>query len=346
MLNSSVGGSFKASLRSPKWVRMVTTVHLSCMLCVIARKKAYLCWRRPRRSASVRSARSLSGSASTQHEAQQDCTSVSREAVHRRPWDVPRRKSRRRSLRSSKKSEALGRGTHRTRKREAAEAIQALSAEHSLNDLLRISGLRRSSYYYHRHRFREDKYSELAQAIRTLFAQHKGRYGYRRITCALRQSGYAVNHKTVLKLMRREGLKCQVRRVRYRPYKGQVGRIAPNLLQRKFAATAPNQKWATDVTEFAVGGQKLYLSSIIDLYGEVVSYALARHPRFEMIIRMLEKAFPRLEDNTALLLHSDQGWPYQMGHYQNCWKRKESDKACHERETVWTMQWPKTSFQY
>lgn len=303
---------------------------LSCAFCVIAQKKVYLCWRRPRRSASVRSARSLSGSASTQHEAQRDCTSVSREAVHRRPWDEPRRKSRRRSLRSSrqrmlilkrrmhaKKSEGLGRGTHRTRKRETAEAIQALSAEHSLNDLLRISGLPRSSYYYHRHRLREDKYSELAQVIRTLFAQHKGRYGYRRITCVLHQSGYAVNHKTVLKLMRREGLKCQVRRVRYRSYKGQVGRIAPNLLQRKFAATAPNRKWATDVTEFAVGGQKLYLSPIIDLYnGEVVSYALTRHPRFEMITRMLEKAFPWIEDNTALLLHSDQGWQYQMGHYR------------------------------
>lgn len=135
---------------------------------------------------------------------------------------------------------------------------------------MRISGLPRSSYYYHRQRLQENKYSELVQAIRTLFAQHKGRYGYRRITCALRQSGYAVNHKTVLKLMRREGLKCQVRRVRYRSYKGPVGRIAPNLLQRKFAATAPNQKWATDVTEFAVDGQKLYLSPIIDLYnGEV-----------------------------------------------------------------------------
>lgn len=198
-----------------------------------------------------------------------------------------------------------------------------MSAEHSLNDLLRISGLPRSSYYYHRHRLREDKYSALAQAIRTLFAQHKGRYGYRRITCTLRQSGFTVNHKTVLKLMRREGLKCQVRRVRYRSYKGQVGRIAPNLLQRKFAATAPNQKWATDVTEFAVGGQKLYLSPIIDLYnGEVVSYALARHPRFEMITRMLEKAFPRIEDNTALLLHSDQGWQYQMGHYRKLLEKK------------------------
>lgn len=198
-----------------------------------------------------------------------------------------------------------------------------MKAEHSLNDLLRISGLPRSSYYYHRQRLREDKYCALAQAIRTLFAQHKGRYGYRRITCTLRQSGFTVNHKTVLKLMRREGLKCQVRRVRYRSYKGQVGRIAPNLLQRKFAATAPNQKWATDVTEFAVGGQKLYLSPIIDLYnGEVVSYALARHPRFEMITRMLEKAFPRIEDNTALLLHSDQGWQYQMGHYRKLLEKK------------------------
>lgn len=89
-----------------------------------------------------------------------------------------------------------------------------MSAEHRLDDLLKIQQMPRSTYYYHRQRLGKDKYAEIVHVIRTLFAQHKGRYGYRRITCVLRQTGYVINHKTVLKLMRSEGLQCQVRRVR------------------------------------------------------------------------------------------------------------------------------------
>lgn len=192
-----------------------------------------------------------------------------------------------------------------------------MSTEHRLEDLLRISRMPRSTFYYHCKRLNVDKYSEVREAIRVLFAQHKGRYGYRRIACVLRQQGYAINHKTVLILMRSEGLKCICRKVRYRSYKGDVGRIAPNLLCREFSTEAPNRKWATDVTEFTVDGQKLYLSPIIDLYnGEVVSYALARSPQFELVTKMLDKAFRKIDNKTNLLLHSDQGWQYQMGQYR------------------------------
>lgn len=87
--------------------------------------------------------------------------------------------------------------------------------------------------------------------------------------------------------------------------------------------TAPNQKWGTDVTEFAVEVQKLYLWPIIDLYnGEIVSYALTCNPRFEMITQMLDKAFRKIDDKTGLMLHSDQGWQYQMNQYRNLLKKK------------------------
>lgn len=181
----------------------------------------------------------------------------------------------------------------------------------------------RSTYYYHCQRPGEDKYAEELQQIQTLHAAHKGRYGYRRITCVLHQMGYMINHKTVLKLMQQQGLKSRIRSVPYRSYKGDVGRIAPNLLQREFTAQCPNQKWATDVTEFAVDGQKLYLSPIIDLYnGEVISYAIARHPRFELVTKMLEVAFQKIGNKTGLLLHSDQGWQYQMAQYRKLLERK------------------------
>ncbi|MBX9888768.1 MAG: IS3 family transposase [Flavobacteriaceae bacterium] len=100
-------------------------------------------------------------------------------------------------------------------------------------------------------------------------------------------------------------------------------KIAPNILERNFKAAAPNQKWATDITEFNVSGNKLYLSPIIDLYNqEIVSYELTERPVFHQVVNMLKKAFKKIPNNTNLMLHSDQGWQYQMSHYQNLLKEK------------------------
>ena len=108
-----------------------------------------------------------------------------------------------------------------------------------------------------------------------------------------------------------------MRRKRYQSYKGQVGKTAPNLLNRDFKATQPNQKWVTDVTEFKVLGKRIYLSPILDLFnGEVISYSLSRSVSFSPTIEMLTKAFCCLPEKVNLILHSDQGWQYQMRAYQ------------------------------
>lgn len=110
--------------------------------------------------------------------------------------------------------------------------------------------------------------------------------------------------------MKQLGLVCHVReRRKYNSYKGEVGEVAPNLLERHFKTNEPNRKWVTDVTEFKVNDQKLYLSPIIDLFnGEVVSYNLSRHPNFKQVTDMLEGAFRKLPDKVDdLILHSDQG---------------------------------------
>ena len=110
---------------------------------------------------------------------------------------------------------------------------------------------------------------------------------------------------------------------KYKSYKGEQGRIQPNLLERNFKAIAPNQKWATDITEFNVSGKKLYLSPIIDLFNqEIVSYELRERPVFNQVVIMLKKAFRKIPNNTNLMLHSDQGWQYQMKQYQCLLKRK------------------------
>ena len=108
-----------------------------------------------------------------------------------------------------------------------------------------------------------DKYAEAKEEILTIYYRNKGRYGYRRITAALHNSGMHLNHKTVQRLMKELGLVCRVRVKKYRSYKGEVGKIAPNLLNRDFHAERPNQKWVTDVTEFSLFGEKLYLSPIL-----------------------------------------------------------------------------------
>lgn len=170
----------------------------------------------------------------------------------------------------------------------------------------------------------EDKYAEIKTCIRSLYELHKGRYGYRRITTALQQLGKFVNHKTVQRLMQELGLKSLVRIKKYRSYKGEVGCAAPNVLQRQFDAQEANQKWVTDVTEFKVAGEKLYLSPIMDLYnGEIIAFETSKRPVFDLVDSMLKKAFIRLNTNDRLILHSDQGWQYRMPAYQSQLKQHQ-----------------------
>lgn len=167
-----------------------------------------------------------------------------------------------------------------------------------------------------------DKYGELKEQITIIYSENKGRYGYRRITQELCNRGYHINHKTVQRLMKQLGIACHVRMKKYKSYKGEVGKIVPNLLERNFEAEKPNLKWVTDVTEFSLFGQKLYLSPILDLCSrDIVSYTLYDHPVLNMVTEMLDKAFVKIPDGTKLILHSDQGWHYQHKRYQ--WLLKE-----------------------
>lgn len=117
--------------------------------------------------------------------------------------------------------------------------------------------------------------------------------------------------------MRELGIKSQVRVKKYRSYKGDSGKIAPNVLERNFKATSPNKKWVTDVTEFSLFGQKRYLSPIMDLFsGEIITYTISERPNLLMVTSMLDKALKSVKKDTGLILHSDQGWHYQHATYQ------------------------------
>lgn len=197
--------------------------------------------------------------------------------------------------------------------------MQELRQQHyPLAGLLKLAGLARSTFYYKQKVLQEeDKYQGLKDAIQAVFTQHKGRYGYRRVTDTLRQAGKRINHKTVQRLMGILGLKSLVRPKKYRSYKGEVGGAAPHLLQRRFKAKAMHQKWVTDVTEFNVAGEKLYLSPVLDLYnGEIVAFETSKRPTFDLVNSMLKKALAKLQSDDTPMMHSDQGWQYRMPAYQ------------------------------
>ena len=200
--------------------------------------------------------------------------------------------------------------------------IQELRQEHDLKLLLEIAQLPRATFYYHAKRMvRDDKYATIKIKLTELFHEHQGRYGYRRITDELHNQNFAINHKTVQRLMKELGLVCRVRMKKYRSYKGEVGKAAENLLDRNFQAEKPNQKWTTDVTEFRLFGQKLYLSPILDLYsGDIVTYTLSESPNLLMVTTMLEQALKILPKKHNLILHSDQGWHYQHKQYRQILK--------------------------
>ncbi|WP_444658431.1 IS3 family transposase [Caproiciproducens sp. R2] len=202
--------------------------------------------------------------------------------------------------------------------------IRGLRQSYSLEILLEVAQLARSTYYYHEKRLaKADKYGNAKEGIAAIYHENKGRYGYRRITAELRRRGFPLNHKTVQRLMKQLGLVCRVRMKKYHSYKGAVGKVASNLLERNFEAEKPNQKWVTDVTEFSLFGQKLYLSPILDLCSrDVVGYSISDKPALSMVTEMLDKAFARIPDGTNLILHSDQGWQYQHKQYQRMLKKK------------------------
>ena len=188
-----------------------------------------------------------------------------------------------------------------------------------LDSLLETARLTRSTYYY---QLKEldglDKDKDLKAEIQAIFTEHRGNYGYRRITLELRNRGHIVNHKKVQRLMKILGLSARIRRKRkYSSYQGEFGKKAENLIQRQFEASRPMEKCYTDVTEFAIPNstQKLYLSPVLDGFdSEIIAFNLSCSPNLEQVKTMLEQAFTEeYYENT--ILHSDLSWQYQHDSY-------------------------------
>lgn len=191
-----------------------------------------------------------------------------------------------------------------------------------MKELVKLAGIPRSTYYALVKRMNQpDPDADLKVEIKEIYEEHEGRYGYRRIRDELVNRGQKVNHKKVQRIMKELGLKCLVRMKKYKSYKGAVGKIAPNILDRQFTAEKPNEKWVTDITEFKLFGEKLYLSPVLDLFNrEIITYTIGSRPTYSLVSEMLDNALEFLPEDHQLLMHSDQGWHYQMKQYRNVLK--------------------------
>ena len=183
----------------------------------------------------------------------------------------------------------------------------------------------RSTYYFEIKRIAEleTKDADLKEQIRAVYSRNHGLYGVRRIHIVLVNSGTIVNHKKIQRLMHEMGLKGKRPKEKYHSYKGEVGKVADNLISRNFHADKPLQKWSTDVSQFSLPWGKCYLSPILDMAtNEIITYDLSRSPNLQQVTDMLKRAFEKFPDTNGLIMHSDMGWQYQHDIYVKMLKDK------------------------
>jgi transposase InsO family protein/transposase-like protein len=246
-----------------------------------------------------------------------------------------------------KKTSSLSSRGRKEEKEQLTKAVTELRQElkcsldfilDTINTNDSLPDLPRSDYYYWKNRIDPDtKNTDLMDAIAAIYTDNHKRYGYRRITLQLKNEGWAVNHKTVKRLMSKLKLYGITPRAKYKSYKGDFnGTVDNKLLHRRvdtkkhrteyirdFSTSDVNEKWTTDVSEFHIAAGKLYLSPILDMHNrEIVSYNISRSPGYMQIADMLNKAFNKYDDLSNLIFHSDQGWQYQMYHYRKALKER------------------------
>lgn len=208
---------------------------------------------------------------------------------------------------------------------EKAAIIKELREKgYQLKHLLKAVGMSKSTYYFEINKLDvvANRNKELGLVIKEIFEENKHRYGVRRVHKELLNRGYQVNHKRVQRLMHEAGLCGKRPKEKYHSYKGEVGKIADNIINRDFSTTAPLQKWTTDVSQFNFSWGKCYLSPVLDMNtNEIISYDLSMSPNLEQIHRMLDKAFEKFPSVEGLVFHSDQGWQYQHVYFRDRLKK-------------------------
>jgi putative transposase len=220
--------------------------------------------------------------------------------------------------------------------KEKVSLIDALRERYPLNELLKMMGIPKSSYFYQKKaQTRPDKYAALRTNVKKIFTENQSRYGYRRVYAIIRNNGTIISEKVIRRIMKEEQLIVPFKRKRrYSSYKGEISPAVENLVDRDFHANTPNTKWLTDLTEFHIPAGKVYLSPIIDCFdGLVVSWTIGTSPDAELVNTMLDDAICNLTDGEHPIIHSDRGchyrWPGWVSRMENAGlTRSMSKKGC------------------
>lgn len=233
----------------------------------------------------------------------------------------------------AKKSPSSGQGLSVKVKTKIVTEIRAYQKtlpkerRYKIGDLLARIDLKRSSYYDECERMKNpyDKYVNVKKMIMEIAQSYivRDRYtaGYRRIQKKLDQRNAHLADETIRKLIAQ--LKVQVaiynqnRNGKYSSYRGTVGKTAKNLLEQKFNETQPYKVIHIDSTQTQLANQqKVYISVIVDEgTKEVLACQISDHPNHKLITDTLNELLQNLSDNTRPIIHSDQGWHYQLPYY-------------------------------
>ena len=219
-------------------------------------------------------------------------------------------------------------------------SIEKAAQEYPVSDLCKLFRVSRSGYYAFLKRKGTDKDQEAKTLVKKVYEQYNGIYGYRQIQLFLLQDhGVWMNHKKVLRLMQVLNIRSRIRRKHRCNYASSTeGRVAKNLLKRDFKADAPNQKWATDITQYRVGETWLYLSAIKDLFNnEIIAYKMSLRNDNELVLQTFQKAWDKQEDVTGLIVHSDQGFQYTSHAYHDMLPQVGAQISCLVEAIVMTM---------
>ncbi|WP_258312990.1 IS3 family transposase [Pediococcus damnosus] len=216
----------------------------------------------------------------------------------------------------------------------------------SIKLILKVIKIPRSTYYYTRNhegrKFNDDQVIQAIDEIRQQDLKYTKKYGYRRITSALHDLGFQINHKRVLRIMQEHAWICHAfnRQTRkYNSYKGLVGRIAPNRLKRRFKTDRPYQKLVADVSEFRYGSmgtnERVYLEPVLDLFsGEILAFNISEHPTVEFAIKPLKEALEGLPAlNYRTTVHTDQGFQYQHRQWRTLLKEHHAFQSMSRKAT-------------
>ena len=222
------------------------------------------------------------------------------------------------------------------RNREKAAIIGALRNKYSLPSLLSALRISRSSYYYQvKTEKNRDKYYDYRERIQGIFEENYRCYGYRRIHTALKKEGLRLSEKVIRRLMKQAGLYAVCHQKRhYSSYQGELTPEVPNILNRDFHASQPNEKWLTDITEFSIPAGKVYLSPIIDCFdGVPVCWSIGTSPNAALTNGMLDKAISLLKNGEHPIVHTDRGchyrWPSWIHRMETAGlQRSMSKKGC------------------